>query len=49
MHEADLDLAVTHLLEDVVHLVRELQRDLGEVVGLPPRAGEDAPGREAPE
>ena len=27
--EADLDLAVAHLLQDVVHLVRQLERDPG--------------------
>ena len=35
VHEADLDLAVAHLLEDVVHLVRQLAHDPGELDRLP--------------
>ena len=31
VHEADLDLAVAHLLEHVVHLVRQARRDLGQL------------------
>ena len=31
VHEADLDLAVAHLLEHVVHLVRVLGEDRGEL------------------
>src|SRR5919204_1031200 len=41
--EADLDLAVPNLLERVVDLVRELERDLAEADRLLPRAGGHAP------
>ena len=38
VHEADLDLAVAHLLERVVDLVRQLRRHLREPPALAPRA-----------
>ena len=40
VHEADLDLAVAHLLERVVDLVRQLDRHLRQLPPLAPRAAE---------
>ena len=36
--EADLDLPVAHLFEHVVHLVRQVARDPGQLAPLPVRA-----------
>ena len=41
VHEADLDLAVAHLLERVVDLVRQLGRHLRQLPALAPRARRD--------
>ena len=47
MAEADLDLAVAHLLERVVHLVRKLVEHRGHVAQLVPGAPRDPLRREA--
>ena len=46
VHEPDLDLAVAHLLERVVDLVRQIGGDQAQLPALPPRPRCDAARRE---